>query len=389
MKRRWALADLPRPESGLVFTHAVLPGEMRPSGRPGLAFGKASDGSLRLPLPGLGGLFSQVHLLVAFEPIFSSTSTLSFCRADVFAGDKLVRTKSVEGIAIQRCLKGDSTDETFFGDGSGFLPVGCVNTGKGHIPVALLTIHLDPTEEATELRLDFAPKSEFTLFDVFLEFTSAVACPFHSASTGVSLAELASVIRIGDRVRFDKAIEQLSSNMRRASTLDEARGFSLSFVAVVCAAMLELGAPRTLPQLMLRLARTMDELEDVEQIISHTVEQANKITESVLKRKEKGHAALMDEAVEFVARNFGQSLDDDSMARELGLSASHFRYLFRQATGKPFHQYLLGVRLEQARQLITDHGLTVSETALRVGFQSPAHFTRAFIKRFGIKPSAI
>lgn len=389
MRTRWALAEIPRPDDGLRFAGAHLPGDMRSSGQPGVAFGRFSRQDLTVGLPGVGGLFSQVHLLIGFDPTDEEDAAMAFCRADVFANGELTRTKTLQAISLQRCLRGSMTEPTFFGDGTSFMPVGCVPAGGAHIPVALVSIELDPTETANELKLSFAPRAEFVLFDVFLEFTSKVTCPFHSSSSGVSLAELASVIRIGDRVRFEKALKQLSENMSRVATTDEARAFSLSFAAVVSAAMLEMGAPRSVPQTMLNLARKIDRTDSIEEIIRLTEREVRTMVEPVLVTSDRGAEKSMDHAIAFVARNYSQDLSDESMALELGLSPSHFRYLFKKATGKPFHQYLLGVRLEQARQMISDHSLTVSETAFQVGFRSPAHFTRAFVKRFGIRPSEL
>ena len=77
------------------------------------------------------------------------------------------------------------------------------------------------------------------------------------------------------------------------------------------------------------------------------------------------------------------------MAQQLGLSTSHFRYLFKQATGQPFHKYLVSLRLEKARRMLVEQGLPVSTVAKAVGFSALSHFSRAFAQRFSVSPTSL
>jgi AraC-like DNA-binding protein len=45
------------------------------------------------------------------------------------------------------------------------------------------------------------------------------------------------------------------------------------------------------------------------------------------------------------------------------------------------------MRLARARQLLARQAGTVSETAYRVGFQDPDHFSRLFMQTVGVVPS--
>lgn len=50
-------------------------------------------------------------------------------------------------------------------------------------------------------------------------------------------------------------------------------------------------------------------------------------------------------------------------------------------------RYLREARLDRARALLLENGTRVGEVALEVGFESPAHFTREYKRRFGTSPS--
>ena len=77
-----------------------------------------------------------------------------------------------------------------------------------------------------------------------------------------------------------------------------------------------------------------------------------------------------------------------SLAREVAMSRSIFSAKFSSLVGEPPLTYLTRWRLWQASKLLADGNLSVSETALRVGYESEAAFSRAFKRHFGHSPLA-
>lgn len=79
----------------------------------------------------------------------------------------------------------------------------------------------------------------------------------------------------------------------------------------------------------------------------------------------------------------------EELAREAGLSPTHFAKAFKESMGRPPHQFILARRLERARQLLGAPGARVSEVALATGFADQAHLTRLFKREFGVTPGRI
>ena len=84
-------------------------------------------------------------------------------------------------------------------------------------------------------------------------------------------------------------------------------------------------------------------------------------------------------------------LDDqlslESLAQESGYSRVHFVRMFRAATGRSPHNYLLNLRIERSRELLSNPGLSLTDIALDCGFSSHSHFTRVFRQFLGVTPS--
>jgi AraC-like DNA-binding protein len=75
------------------------------------------------------------------------------------------------------------------------------------------------------------------------------------------------------------------------------------------------------------------------------------------------------------------------MAREVGLSESHFSRTFKHITGETPHQFALRLRLERAgAALARSSSADIASVAAECGFFDQSHFTRKFRKKFGITP---
>ena len=87
--------------------------------------------------------------------------------------------------------------------------------------------------------------------------------------------------------------------------------------------------------------------------------------------------------------NIKRRLKLDDMARVMGISKSGVSHKCVELLGSSPAKAFLDFRLEKAKSLLQDSGLSVKETCLALGFISQFHFSRAFKKRFGVPPSAL
>lgn len=83
----------------------------------------------------------------------------------------------------------------------------------------------------------------------------------------------------------------------------------------------------------------------------------------------------------------GQVLIGD-IAEACGVSRSHFIRGFRAAVGTTPYQWLLGRRVERARDLLLHSRLSLAEVAVASGFSDQSHMTRTFRRITGAAPGA-
>jgi len=89
----------------------------------------------------------------------------------------------------------------------------------------------------------------------------------------------------------------------------------------------------------------------------------------------------------FIDVHYATVIHLDAIADEAFFSKFHFMRLFKQTYGKTPYQYLTGVRIEKAKQLL-QNDVPVSEVCDAVGFDSITSFTNLFKKRVGQTPAA-
>jgi AraC family transcriptional regulator len=91
-------------------------------------------------------------------------------------------------------------------------------------------------------------------------------------------------------------------------------------------------------------------------------------------------------AKQAIRENLDGSIPLNLIARECGLSPSHFTRAFAISVGQPPHQWLLEQRVDMARQLLSESPLPLADIAIQCGFADQSHFTRVFSDRAGLSP---
>jgi len=98
-------------------------------------------------------------------------------------------------------------------------------------------------------------------------------------------------------------------------------------------------------------------------------------------------ARPITEAMRLMRMQAFRPLSVEAIARQVAMSPSHFAHRFRLIARMSPMRFVKEVRLDAARTLLLSEGARASDVALRVGYESPAHFARDFKRRFGDPPT--
>lgn len=100
------------------------------------------------------------------------------------------------------------------------------------------------------------------------------------------------------------------------------------------------------------------------------------------------HKEAVKSSVDYIDRHYREKLSLEDVCKQSLLSKTYFCYLFKMMTKQTFVEYLVGVRINRAKQLLVDHELNITDISYAVGFSDAAHFSRTFRKQTGLSPSS-
>ena len=100
------------------------------------------------------------------------------------------------------------------------------------------------------------------------------------------------------------------------------------------------------------------------------------------------HRAIAQSAMALLSVRHRENLGLDELARTLSVSPFHLCRVFRAQTGATVHAQLTSLRLRATLACIEEGAQDITAVALDAGFASHSHFGAAFVRAFGMTPSA-
>ena len=97
----------------------------------------------------------------------------------------------------------------------------------------------------------------------------------------------------------------------------------------------------------------------------------------------------LKQTLAYIEDNLSEDLSLSRIASVTGISASHFKTLFRESAGVPVHQYVIQRRVERAKDLLMQDKLSIAEIALATGFSHQSHLARHMRRSVGLSPRAM
>jgi AraC family transcriptional regulator len=97
----------------------------------------------------------------------------------------------------------------------------------------------------------------------------------------------------------------------------------------------------------------------------------------------------LKQVLSFVEENLEEEISLAQIAAIAGISSSHLNTQFRLSIGMPVHQYLIQRRVERAKALMMQDGLSMAEIAQAAGFAHQSHMARHVRRVLGLPPRAL
>ncbi|MBC8062709.1 MAG: response regulator [Clostridiaceae bacterium] len=131
----------------------------------------------------------------------------------------------------------------------------------------------------------------------------------------------------------------------------------------------------------------LKEISTYEELREYLVSEMFKIAEEIKSIREKKSKKIIEISKKYVLNHFKEDINLNLIAEKVFLSANYFSNLFKSETGMNFSDFLLDVRVNEAKKLLANYEYKIYEIGPMVGYDEIVSFGRAFKKKVGLSPS--
>lgn len=112
----------------------------------------------------------------------------------------------------------------------------------------------------------------------------------------------------------------------------------------------------------------------------------NEFIELVYSSQDAKKVSQVRPAIDFMDANYDRVITLAQIAKASHLSISRLAHVFKEQMGITIIDYLTGVRIEQAKQLLLATNQSCTEICFAVGYNNQSYFTRTFKEVVGMTP---
>ncbi len=92
---------------------------------------------------------------------------------------------------------------------------------------------------------------------------------------------------------------------------------------------------------------------------------------------------MINEITDYINRNYEKTISLDDVAGRFFVSTCYLSTIFKQETGMNFKEYVRMLKINKAKELLSDTNESIQEIANRLGYSSAAYFSTAFRNETG------
>lgn len=94
----------------------------------------------------------------------------------------------------------------------------------------------------------------------------------------------------------------------------------------------------------------------------------------------------ISEVKRYIVNHFCSEINMEDLAKQIGMSYSRLRFVFKKQTGLSLINYIEGLKILKCKDLLVNTNLTSQEIAYYTGFNTPYYFCMFFKKQVGCTP---
>ena len=100
-----------------------------------------------------------------------------------------------------------------------------------------------------------------------------------------------------------------------------------------------------------------------------------------------GYSLPVRLACEYIEKNYRENINLNKISNYVSLSKNYFCNIFKKEVGITIWDYLIRIRMEEARRMLLETDLKTYDISEKTGYDDPSYFGRLFKKYTGFTPT--
>lgn len=200
---------------------------------------------------------------------------------------------------------------------------------------------------------------------------------------------LISGIKFGTQKDVKKAVDTLFEDLSGMKTsFTEYQLYLIEITALISrlARDFQLDAAEILG-LRSSLHEEIFKFKSIDEVRNWIEEISIKLTRHISRKRQNTTKMLLEKAKDYIHSNYSEDdLTIQKLADHLHISPSYLSLIFKKDAGVTFLKYLVNIRLNAAKELLSTTDMKTMEIAERIGYPDVNYFSYFFKKNYGISP---
>ena len=212
--------------------------------------------------------------------------------------------------------------------------------------------------------------------------------PDMSPSQFESEKKLINCVLSGDPVSAKKTLNDMLGQIYFTSgnNIDIIKVRTIELISALSHAMYEAGLDeKTVYKMVDDYMRALPEIHDIADL-SYLLMETLELLTNMAFPKTGNNTGLIRKSIAYINEYYNQNPTLSEVASHINLNPSYFSALFKKETGTNFSSYLLNVKMENAKLLLRNSNLSLSDISAELGFESQSYFSKLFKKETGLTP---
>ena len=253
----------------------------------------------------------------------------------------------------------------------------CCGIGKEYNNVEDLNASYREAKFACESRI-FVSKNVITPDDIYVGLKKYI-------DRDAMIKKMTQHVRAGAREKIDDLLKIMIKSYFFTVSEDESKQmYDLSVAKAYFAYFLEAILAKTKTTLNISNLFSVKNIDELFQMMRRTLHQS---CEYYMQDKFIHKQKLISEVKQYIEANYNKPISLNDAADVVFINPSYLSRLFSEVEGEVFTDYVIRVRINEAKKLLINRKLKVYEVAEMVGYKNFKYFLKVFKEKEGITPA--